>query len=248
MLLNHWTHLTWTRKIYILTHIYTSWISNSRFIYTVVTRCLLGHIKIERLSCSLFSFLRFPFWLHKEGNCLCFVTSAVFLPLCVGVVNQPVSTLSYTPAPDLLAITYLRPSPVSSPVCSTKVPALPVFSPRLLLDLTQAVQQTNTLKTTCDSPAPSKNVQSSVSLSSNMNLHKSADSVSFWSTCVCVLKNKCVCLAHVCMPPLLHVQVLHDLSGGFLDPSLELTAALLCVVTALINLIMMTYRWGFMLR
>lgn len=96
---------------------------------------------------------------------------------------------TYTPAPDLFVITYLRSScPFSSPVCSIKVPALPAFSPRLLLDLGQAVYQINTMMATCDSPAHSRNVWSSVSLhsTSNVNHVNSADSFSFWNTFECV--------------------------------------------------------------
>lgn len=144
---------------------------------------------------------------------ICFKKKIVFVLSCLLwfylFVRVWLSSLSppftYTPAPDLQAITYLHPScPFSSAVCSIKVPALPTFSPMLLLDLMQAVEQINTIKATCDSPAPSKNVSSSVSLhSSNMNLHKSADSsvsltVSFWSTFVCVCSRANACGAHVC--------------------------------------------------
>lgn len=112
---------------------------------------------------------------------LCFVMSAVVLPHCVGVVNQPVShmhtcswsTGNHIPAPQMsVQLTCLQyKSPSSSSLLSQ------VAEPRAgcLTD-----QHDKGHLCTCDSPAPSKNVWSSLCLhSSQMNLHKSAVSVSF---------------------------------------------------------------------
>lgn len=208
-------------------------------IFTLFPHCcwVIFHISYLGLKCTNFCLL---FALKGFVFCLLWFFSS-FVWVWLTGVSPP---FTCTPALDHRAGTYLHTSRPCSPVRSKKkkVPAFPEFS-----DLGEVVRRINMMNATCAQQKPV-----SVSKSAQHLKHEPSQLCILLLKCVCVwecvsaLKNKC--MWSTCLHASFAARPSVTWSKWFLDPSAELTAALFCVVTALINLIMMTYRWGFMLR